>query len=122
MFQKCVGVQNTVQHRHSTSSPGGGRKKAKNGHFDKKAILLLVSIYFNLLNKILVTRSLETMCNFTYLTIYEQFRILFYFFIYLFFYFFLIEIACFGWVLAKKCKRPFLFTIKLTTKVNLTGV
>ena len=67
---------------------------------------------FKLLNKILVIRSLKTVCNFCYLTKYERFRHFFYF----------IEIARFWWVLAKKCKKLFLFIIKFTTKVDLTGV
>ena len=76
------------------------------GHFLLLAILFLVSIRFNFLNKILVIRSLKTVYNFCYLTIYARFRHFFGF----------MEIARFWWVLAKKCKRLFLLLLNLLLK------
>ena len=95
---------NTVSDRSGVSSGGG--------NFDIQGILFLVSVHFDFLFKILVTRSLKTVNYLCYLTVYERFRHFFGF----------IEIARFWWVSVKKCNRPFLIIIKFTTKVGRTGV
>ena len=61
-------------------TPLGQAVDILSGHFDIQAFLFLLSVRFSIPNKILVTRSVKTVCNFCYLTKTKRFWHFFWFY------------------------------------------